>query len=883
LYTVRYNVVDAASNAALEVTRAVNVVDTTPPVITRLGDETVTVECGSAYTDAGATATDSCGGDRTSAIVTANPVNTAVPGAYTVRYNVSDAAANAAAEVTRTVNVTDTTPPVITLLGNSTVTVECNAAYTDEGATASDICDGNLTASITTTNPVDTAVPGAYTVRYNVSDGAANSAAEATRTVNVVDTVPPVITRLGDALVNVECGDTYTDAGATATDVCDGDLTASIAVVESVNMSVPGIYLVTYNVSDAALNAATEVTRIVNVADTTPPAITLVGDDTVSVECKDAYVDAGATATDACGGDLTASIVVTNPVNTSIPGAYTVRYNVSDAAANAATEATRTVNVVDTTPPAITLLGNATVNVECGNTYVDTGATASDVCGGNLTSAIVTVSNVNTGAVDSYMVTYNVSDASSNPAPEVTRTVNVVDTTAPVLTINGPSSVLIECGAVEEYQDLGATAWDNCDGDLTGSVLADTSSVDVNAVGAYIVTYNVSDDATNPALMATRTVNVVDTEEPEIMLLGANPATVECGDSYLSPGAFAWDLCDGNITAAISVDASLVDTSVLGLYTVSYSVSDSEGNSAEIIRDVEVVDTEPPVIMLLGANPATVECGDLYTDAGATALDACGGDMTSAIVLVNNVVTAVAGAYSVTYDVTDGEGNAAPQAVRLVNVVDTTAPVLTLLGNAYVEVEQGSVYTDAGATATDACEGILNASIIVGGDTVDTDTVGTYIVTYNVQDRFGNAAAEITREVVVTDAPDPLTVTPLSDISLEEGASYDWSVIATNGIGEITYQWQRLEGLEYVNVEDGPFGAGEYAGATTHTLRFLPFTKTMAGTYRVEVTDDRMTVYAGPADVIYVPPFIPAAGAFGLIAFAAAAALVGVAGLRRRK
>ncbi|MEI6516844.1 MAG: hypothetical protein WCO77_12795, partial [bacterium] len=54
-------------------------------------------------------------------------------GVYTVRYNVNDGNGNSALEVTRTVNVVDTTKPVITLLGASPVTVECRGSYTDAG------------------------------------------------------------------------------------------------------------------------------------------------------------------------------------------------------------------------------------------------------------------------------------------------------------------------------------------------------------------------------------------------------------------------------------------------------------------------------------------------------------------------------------------------------------------------------------------------------------------------------------------------------------------------------------------------------------------------------------------------------------------------------
>ena len=88
-----------------------------------------------------------------------------------------------------------------------------------------------------------------------------------------------MITLIGDAQITVEVGTTYTDLGATASDNYDGDITADIVTVNNVDVtSVIGSYTVTYNVTDDAGNAATEVTRTVNVTDTTAPVITLVGD-----------------------------------------------------------------------------------------------------------------------------------------------------------------------------------------------------------------------------------------------------------------------------------------------------------------------------------------------------------------------------------------------------------------------------------------------------------------------------------------------------------------------------------------------------------------------------------------------------------------------------
>ena len=82
----------------------------------------------------------------------------------------------------------------------------------------------------------------------------------------------------------------------------------------------------------------------------------------------------------------------------------------------------------------------------------------------------------------------------------------------------------------------------------------------------------------------------------------------------------------------------------------------------------------------------------------------------------------------------DATGNAAEQVTRTVTVVDEVAPTLVLVGG-NVTVECGDSYTDAGATATDTCEGDLTASIVANGiDAVDTATPGTYTISYNVTD-----------------------------------------------------------------------------------------------------------------------------------------------------
>lgn len=137
------------------------------------------------------------------------------------------------------------------------------------------------------------------------------------------------------------------------------------------------------------------------------------------------FVDPGAVAKDCFGNDISASIRVTSNVNTAKLGTYQVVYTVVDANGIAANPVTRTVQVVDRTAPAITLLGATTVKIRLFSSFKDPGATATDNYDGVITSRITKTSNINIFRSGTYYVRYNVSDTSGNKAAEVVRTVVV--------------------------------------------------------------------------------------------------------------------------------------------------------------------------------------------------------------------------------------------------------------------------------------------------------------------------------------------------------------------------------------------------------------------------------------------------------------------------
>jgi len=125
-----------------------------------------------------------------------------------------------------------------------------------------------------------------------------------------------------------------------------------------------------------------------------------------------------------------------NPVVTLPLGTTTVTLTVYDGELSASD--TVDITVSDTTPPTIVLNGDATIKLECGiDEYAELGATASDICD---TAVVVLIdsSAVDTSTCGTYIVTYDATDASSNAAVQVQRTVVVEDTIPPEISINAP-------------------------------------------------------------------------------------------------------------------------------------------------------------------------------------------------------------------------------------------------------------------------------------------------------------------------------------------------------------------------------------------------------------------------------------------------------------
>ena len=290
----------------------------------------------------------------------------------------------------------------------------------------------------------------------------------------------------------------------------------------------------------------------------------------------------------------------------------------------------------------------------------------------------------------------------------------------------------------------------------------------------------------------SNSVNIVvsdDTEEdqipPQIILHGYNPVNLLVGQNYQEYSALAVDNVDGRISIRTE---GQVDPSTEGNYEITYTASDDAGNTTTSVRKVIVKnpDTTNPSRIILFPPFAEITQGEIvalqtevtFPDAddpkSIDDLDIKGlavyayydNDYIPQLIPAKDVVLTISDtsiierstetitdkasgssidipvlralkAGSVTAIATIGTTESSPITITVNQLPpDTTAPPITLTGDAEINLFEGGSFVDEGATATDDRDGEVEVSV---SGTVDTSTVGTYLLTYTARDEAGNS------------------------------------------------------------------------------------------------------------------------------------------------
>ena len=579
-----------------------------------VGNETITHERGQPFIDPGI----SLSSDLT--FESSNNLNIDVVGTYTFNYLVvNEHGIPNHKGFTRIVNVVDTTAPVISLnfpeqnpielIFNTGVTPTYSQPYVEFGAVA----DTGETVTITIfetdangNNPVeisviDTERDSYYNVTYSATDSSGNTGTAIRRVIVEEDADAPIVTLNVPSYNNIELfyniqnnySETYTEYGASATDIEDGSLSVTTTItrapigggssvtVTTVDPVVEGFYTLRYSATDTAGNVGTAQRFVTVIEDTVAPVITLNGanpvnliyNDTVTPTFSQPYVEFGATSD---GGEVVT--IDSSAVNETTAGTYTVYYSATDRVGNIGTTTRTVIVTLDADAPTVTLntpsynpvdlVYNSTNGYS--ETYTEYSASATDATDGTL-SVVKTVTRNGTSVSDvdpivagTYTVRYTATDTAGNEG-FATRTVTVVnDTVAPVVTLNG--SVLIKI--VRNYSgSLGIPSPPvtvSAPDQNLPVVITDPNSRSI--IGTYYIVYTVTDRAQNVGSVS-RQVNVYSTTTaPSFSLIGGNQTITEC-NSYTDPG---YQNVNFEISNTPTYSTNL-NTSLPGTYTASWT------------------------------------------------------------------------------------------------------------------------------------------------------------------------------------------------------------------------------------------------------------------------------------------------------------------------
>jgi hypothetical protein len=743
--TVTFTATDAAGNVSSK-TITISNIDKVAPIITVLPYAT-----SSTNQDVIVTATTNEGNIVGASAIASIANNGATSTADfsnngTVTFTATDAAGNFSSR-TITISNIDKVAPVITVLPYATSSTNQDViitATTNEGT----IVGTSTIASIINSGATSTAdFSDNGTVTFTATDVAGNFSSR-TITISNIDKIAPVITILGSNPANVQINTLYTDAGVSVTDNSGVPLTFTAS--SSVNTSVLGTYAVDYTSVDLAGNVATA-TRIVNVVDTIAPVI--------SVPATQVFEATGTTTTPvlvqatATDNSSTSPIITYNPAGFGL-GTSTVIWTATDLSGNVAT-ATSLVVIKDTTGPAMSLIGPAVLDLSVGNTYVEQGASSTDLVDG--VRPVTIFGTVNTNNVGIYTVNYISSDLSGNVST-ISREV-VVSAVPPVLTsmnilpLNPSVTVGEQITFVSTTLDqfgqpfATTTTWSN-----TNNVVG---TIDANGIFTASSIGTTEITATAGSLMPITTLVTVSaaTSTPTLQSIAittpANKTVYTVGDALDITGLVVTGTYSDGSTSTEPINVSNISgfnslvanpnevlTITVGTSTATYTISVNNAVIPPALASISIAPLNPN--LLVGATSTFVSTTlDQYGNPFATTttwttssstvgtINAAG--LFTAVSAGTTTVTATAGAISTSTVVT----------VSNVIIPDTIPPVITMNGVNPTFVMIGSIYADAGATALDAVDGVRP---VFATGTVNTTIVGTYTIVYSASDLSGNTA-----------------------------------------------------------------------------------------------------------------------------------------------
>ncbi len=358
--------------------------------------------------------------------------------------------------------------------------------------------------------------------------------------------------------------------------------------------------------------------------------------------------------------------------------------------------------------------------------------------------------NIQEGVLSPIMVTFSATDANGNSA-DCIALVSVQDTTPPIA-IAQDLTVMLDING-EAFIDVNAL--DDGSSDLCGiaSRIAEPSGFFCDEVGENIVTLTVTDVYDN-ATTATATITVIDNLAPTMVCENITVQLDDTGNVTVSPdlvGGGSSDVCE-IVSTSLSTDT--FDCSQVGANTVTFTATDTNGNSDTCTAIITVEDNIAPVVVcqpftlqLDAMGMATLSPMDI--DAGST--DACG--IATRSIDRSTFDCSNLGTNDVVLTVTDVNGNAAT-CTAVVTVEESISPTAIAMDITIGIGTTGSTTisgSDVDNGSTDNCS---IASLTVSPNTFTCSDTGAPIpVILTVTDGSGNSSTASANVTVVDDVP----------------------------------------------------------------------------------------------------------------------------------
>lgn len=227
-----------------------------------------------------------------------------------------------------------------------------------------------------------------------------------------------------------------------------------------------------------------------------------------------------------------------------------------------------------------------------------------------------------------------------------------------------------------DYNVLGYKAY-NYFKDYTDKVIVNDKVMN-NKVGTYYIKYILKYGFIT--IEKKKEVVVIDDLEPNITLVGSNEVVVCPNSKYKEDGYSAFDQYDGDISDKVEINASN--------NMLEYLVSDSSGNSNNVIRNISYADNEKPRIELVGSDEVTIYKGNNYKELGYKAYDNCDGEINDKVVISNNIDINKVGVYEVVYSAEDSSSNSI-SVIRKVRVIERKVTSVNNKGIIYLTFDDG--------------------------------------------------------------------------------------------------------------------------------------------------------------------------------------------------